>query len=156
MVRRPGTLGCGVGCVICRCWLCGSSKTWSSVYTAPTGTSACSRREITSAIVSVDRRASIAALNAARKAQSKERTLVLGTILANLKNREIELRRPASDEEVAEELAQHAKALGKEPDELRTQLESGGRMGALGADIIRRKALDLIVRVPIRILLPGQ
>jgi trigger factor len=51
----------------------------------------------------------------------------------------------ASDEEVTEELVQHAKALGKEPDELRTQLDSGGRMGALGADIIRRKALDLIV-----------
>ena len=40
------------------------------------------------------------ALNTARKAQDKERTLVLGTILANLKNREIELRRPASDDEV--------------------------------------------------------
>jgi uncharacterized protein YqeY len=45
-----------------------------------------------------------AALNAARKAHDKERTLVLGTILANLKNREIELRRPASDEEVADVL----------------------------------------------------
>jgi uncharacterized protein len=45
-----------------------------------------------------------AALNAARKAQDKDRTLVLGTILANLKNREIELRRPASDDEVAEVL----------------------------------------------------
>jgi uncharacterized protein len=45
-----------------------------------------------------------AALNAARKAQDKERTLVLGTILANLKNREIELRRPASDEEVTDVL----------------------------------------------------
>jgi uncharacterized protein YqeY len=45
-----------------------------------------------------------AALNAARKAQDKERTLVLGTIIANLKNREIELRRPASDDEVAEVL----------------------------------------------------
>jgi uncharacterized protein len=45
-----------------------------------------------------------AALNAARKAQDKDRTLVLGTILANLKNREIELRRPATNEEVAEVL----------------------------------------------------
>jgi uncharacterized protein YqeY len=45
-----------------------------------------------------------AALNAARKAQDKDRTLVLGTILANLKNREIELRRPASDEEVSDVL----------------------------------------------------
>jgi uncharacterized protein len=45
-----------------------------------------------------------AALNAARKAQDKQRTLVLGTILANLKNREIELRRPPTDEEVADVL----------------------------------------------------
>ena len=45
-----------------------------------------------------------AALNAARKAQNKERTLVLGTIIANLKNREIELRRPATDDEVADVL----------------------------------------------------
>jgi trigger factor len=51
----------------------------------------------------------------------------------------------ASDDEVAAELADHAKSLGKEPEELRTQLESAGRMGALSADIIRRKALDLIV-----------
>jgi uncharacterized protein len=45
-----------------------------------------------------------AALNAARKAQDKERTLVLGTIIANLKNREIELRRPATDDEVTDVL----------------------------------------------------
>ena len=45
-----------------------------------------------------------AALNTARKAQDKERTLVLGTILANLKNREIDLRRPASDDEVVDVL----------------------------------------------------
>src|SRR3954465_13153511 len=45
-----------------------------------------------------------AALNAARKAQAKERTLVLGTIIAGLKNREIELRRPATDDEVVDVL----------------------------------------------------
>ena len=45
-----------------------------------------------------------AALNAARKAQDKGRTLVLGTIIANLKNREIELRRPATDDEVTDVL----------------------------------------------------
>jgi uncharacterized protein len=39
-------------------------------------------------------------MNAARRAQDKDRTLVLGTILANLKNREIELRRPPTDEDV--------------------------------------------------------
>jgi len=48
-------------------------------------------------------------MNAARKAQDKGRTLVLGTILANLKNREIELRRPATDEEVLEVLRKGVK-----------------------------------------------
>jgi len=43
-------------------------------------------------------------MNAARKAQDKDRTLVLGTILANLKNREIDLRRPATDDEVIDVL----------------------------------------------------
>jgi uncharacterized protein YqeY len=50
-----------------------------------------------------------AALNAARKAQDKDRTLVLGTIIANLKNREIELRRPATDDEVMEVLRKGVK-----------------------------------------------
>ena len=45
-----------------------------------------------------------AALNAARKAQDKDRTLVLGTILANLKNREIELRHAPTDDDVIEVL----------------------------------------------------
>ena len=45
-----------------------------------------------------------AAMNASRKAQDKDRTLVLGTILANLKNREIELRRPVGDDDVLEVL----------------------------------------------------
>lgn len=43
-----------------------------------------------------------AAMNAARKAQDKDRTLVLGTIIANLKNRRIELRREPSEDEVVE------------------------------------------------------
>jgi uncharacterized protein YqeY len=41
-------------------------------------------------------------LNAARKAQDKPRTLVLGTILSAIKNREIELARAPSDDEVVE------------------------------------------------------
>jgi uncharacterized protein YqeY len=44
------------------------------------------------------------AMVAARKSQSKDRTLVLGTILANLKNRELELNRAATDDEVVEVL----------------------------------------------------
>ena len=45
-----------------------------------------------------------AQMNAARKAQNKPRALVLGTILAALKNREIELRRPVTDEDTVEVL----------------------------------------------------
>jgi len=39
-------------------------------------------------------------LNAARKAQDKPRTLLLGTIVADVKNRRIELRRDPTDDEV--------------------------------------------------------
>jgi uncharacterized protein YqeY len=45
-----------------------------------------------------------AALTAARKAQDKPRTLVLSTILANLKNREIELKRPLTGDDVIDVL----------------------------------------------------
>lgn len=41
-------------------------------------------------------------MTAARKAQDKDRTLVLGTISANLKNREIELGRALADDEAIE------------------------------------------------------
>jgi len=43
-----------------------------------------------------------AALNAARKSQEKARALVLSTILANVKNRELELGREPTDDEVVE------------------------------------------------------
>lgn len=62
-------------------------------------------------------------MNAARKAQDKDRTLVLGTILANLKNREIDLRRPATDEEVVEVLRKGIK-IRREAVE---QYQAGGR-----------------------------
>ncbi|MEO6444801.1 MAG: GatB/YqeY domain-containing protein [Gemmatimonadaceae bacterium] len=41
-------------------------------------------------------------LNAARKAQDKSLTLLLGTILSDIRNREIELRRELGDEDVIE------------------------------------------------------
>ncbi len=41
-------------------------------------------------------------MNAARKAQDRDRTLVLGTISANLKNRELELGRELTDDEAVE------------------------------------------------------
>lgn len=41
-------------------------------------------------------------LNSARKAHEKARTLLLGTILSDVRNRQIELRRPVTDDEVLE------------------------------------------------------
>ena len=45
-----------------------------------------------------------AALATSRKAQEKDRTLLLGTLLSEVKNRRIELRRDLSDAEVIEVL----------------------------------------------------
>jgi hypothetical protein len=69
-------------------------------------------------------------MNAARKAQDKDRTLVLGTILANLKNREIDLRRPATDEEVVEVLRKGIK-IRREAIE---QYTAGGRADLAGTE----------------------
>ena len=43
-------------------------------------------------------------LTAARKAQDKSATLLLGTVLADVKNRELELRREPTDEDVQDVL----------------------------------------------------
>jgi trigger factor len=50
-----------------------------------------------------------------------------------------------TDEELEEELARHTAESGKTAADLRKQLASTGRLGVLAGDIIRRKALDLIV-----------
>lgn len=60
-----------------------------------------------------------AALTAARKAQDKDRTLVLGTILANLKNRELELGRGPSEAEVVEVLRKGVKLRREAADQYR-------------------------------------
>jgi uncharacterized protein YqeY len=69
-------------------------------------------------------------MNAARKAQDKDRTLVLGTILANLKNREIDLRRPATDDEIVEVLRKGIK-IRREAIE---QYQTGGRTDLADAE----------------------
>ncbi len=71
-----------------------------------------------------------------------ERNVAAQLILDEVGKRE-ELE--ASEEDLRAELLAHAQALQKEPEELRKDLVSKGRLGALAADIIRRKALDLIV-----------
>ena len=79
-----------------------------------------------------------AAMNAARKAQDKDRTLVLGTILANLRNREIDLRRPASDDEVVDVLRKGIK-LRREAIE---QYRAGGRQDLADSEQAQIKVLD--------------
>jgi hypothetical protein len=77
-------------------------------------------------------------LNAARKGQQKDRTLVLGTILANLKNREIELRRPATDEEVLEVLRKGIK-IRREAVE---QYTAGNRQDLVDAELAQIAVLE--------------
>jgi uncharacterized protein YqeY len=79
-----------------------------------------------------------AALNAARKAQDKERTLVLGTILANLKNREIELRRPTTDDEVTDVLRKGIKIRREALD----QYAAGGRKDLADNEAAQIKVLE--------------
>jgi uncharacterized protein YqeY len=79
-----------------------------------------------------------AALNAARKGQQKDRTLVLGTIIANLKNREIELRRPATDEEVFEVLRKGIK-IRREAVE---QYGAGRRQDLVDTELAQIKVLE--------------
>ena len=63
-------------------------------------------------------------MTASRKAQAKDRTLVLGTVLANLKNREIELRRPLTDEDVVDGLRRAVKTRRESIE----QYEKAGRL----------------------------
>ncbi|MEO7985576.1 MAG: GatB/YqeY domain-containing protein [Gemmatimonadales bacterium] len=79
-----------------------------------------------------------AAMNAARKAQQKDRTLVLGTILANLKNREIDLRRPATDDEVLEVLRKGIK-IRREAIE---QYVAGGRQELADVELAQIRVLE--------------
>jgi len=79
-----------------------------------------------------------AALNAARKAQDKGRTLVLGTIIANLKNREIELRRPATDDEVTDVLRKGIK-IRREALE---QYTNAARQDLADAEAAQNKVLE--------------
>jgi uncharacterized protein YqeY len=79
-----------------------------------------------------------AAMNAARKAQDKDRTLVLGTIISNLKNREIDLRRPATDDEVVEVVRKGIK-IRREAVE---QYTAGGRQDLVEAEQAQIRVLE--------------
>ena len=71
-----------------------------------------------------------AALNAARKAQDKDRTRVLGTVLSSLKNRELELRQALTDADAVDVLRKQIK-LRRDAVE---QFEQAGRRELAEAD----------------------
>jgi uncharacterized protein YqeY len=77
-------------------------------------------------------------MNAARKAQDKNRTLVLGTILSNLKNREIDFRRPATDDEVVDVVRKGIK-IRREAVE---QYTAGGRQDLVEAEQAQIRVLE--------------
>jgi uncharacterized protein YqeY len=62
-------------------------------------------------------------LNASRKAQNKPATLLLGTVLSDIKNRRIELRRDPNDEEVVDVLRKGIKRRRESVE----MYEKGGR-----------------------------
>ena len=77
-----------------------------------------------------------AAMLAARKSQDRQRTLVRGTTLAALKNRQIELQRPLADADVVEVLRKGIK----------TRRESVEQFGAAGrADLAAKEAAEIRV-----------
>ncbi len=77
-------------------------------------------------------------MNAARKAQDKDRTLVLGTIISNLKNREIDLRRPATDDEVVDVVRKGIK-IRREAVE---QYTAGGRQDLVAVEQAQIRVLE--------------
>lgn len=62
-------------------------------------------------------------MNRARKAQDKPRTLLLGTIISSIRNREIELKRAPTDDEVIEVLRRGIKTRRESVE----QYNKGGR-----------------------------
>ncbi len=78
----------------------------------------------------------------ARKAQDKDRVLLLGTVLSEIKNREIELRRDLNDEDVIEVLRKAIKRRRESVD----MFEQAGRQEM--AAVERREAEAIAVWLP--------
>ena len=78
------------------------------------------------------------ALTAARKAQEKERTLLLSTIIAAVKNREIELKRDLTDDEAIEVLR---KGIKTRQDSVE-QYQKAGRSELVAREAAQIKMLE--------------
>ena len=78
------------------------------------------------------------AMTASRKAQAKDRTLVLGTVLANLKNREIELKHALTDEDVVDVLRRAVKTRRESIE----QYDKAGRLDLSAVEQAEIKVLE--------------
>lgn len=81
-------------------------------------------------------------MTSARKAQDKPQVLLLGTIIADARNREIELKRPLTDDDVVDVLRRGIKKR-RESIEM---YDKGGRTDL--ADTERREAIALSTYLP--------
>jgi len=79
-----------------------------------------------------------AAMNEARKHRDPTRTLLLSTILADLKNREFELHHPASDDEAADVVRRGI----KRRREAAEQYAAAGRQDRAAAELAEVKILE--------------
>ena len=77
-------------------------------------------------------------LNVARKAQEKAATLLLGTILADIKNKRIELRRDPTDDEVIDVLRKGIKRRRESVE----MYEKGGREDLAGKERVEITLLE--------------
>lgn len=78
-------------------------------------------------------------LNAARKAQAKDRVLLLGTVLSEIKNREIELKRDLTDEDVVEVIR---KAIKRRRESVE-MYEQAGRQELAAVERAEAQALEV-------------
>lgn len=79
-----------------------------------------------------------AALNEARKSRDQARTLLLSTILADLKNRELELHRPPTDEDAVDVVRRGI----KRRHEAAEQFTAGGRADRAAVELAEARLLD--------------
>lgn len=86
-----------------------------------------------------------AALNEARKARDQARTLLLSTILADLKNREFELHHPLTDEEAVEVVRRGV----KKRHEAAEQFAAGGRRDRADLELAEVAALEAFLPAPV-------
>jgi uncharacterized protein YqeY len=86
-----------------------------------------------------------AALNEARKARDQARTLLLSTILADLKNREFELHHPLTDEEAVEVVRRGV----KKRHEAAEQFTAGGRQDRAAVELAEVAALEAFLPAPV-------